>query len=312
MPGDIRISITLPRHRKYLRLKRLIGRSPMEYLVTFWISVAEQVPNGPLERWSNEDIEDAAGWDGEPGVLVEGLIEAGFLDRTENGFVPHDWVEHQPWVVGAKERSSAARLAGKASAEARKGKYGTAQPPNATRTDRSEPVPTFDRTTPEQDSNPRAPSPSPSPKSKDNTSAYADVCPEPKNSPAPDPPPPAPPAPVFLEFPIKADKKPVNGKGQPAPKIHPVTEQDVADWEELFPGLDVRTSLRSCLAWNTANPEKRKTARGIRKHITGWLIRDNDSGKHIRASPTAAKEAMSFTEEDFTKWKAQREVSYGS
>lgn len=311
MPGDIRISITLPRHRKYLRLKRLIGRSPMEYLVTFWISVAEQAPNGSLERWSNEDIEDAAGWDGDQGVLVEGLIQAGFLDKAENGFTPHDWAEHQPWVVGAKERSAAARLAGKASAEARKDKYGTAQPPNHARTDRSEAVPTFDRTPPEPDSNPRTPSPSPSPKSKEYTSAYADVCPEPKNPPAPDPPQQAPHSPIFLEFPIKADKKAGNGK--PTTKTHLVTEQDVSEWEELFPGLDVRTSLRSCLAWNAANPEKRKTARGIKKHITGWLIRDNDSGKHIRASPSAAGDTMSFTEEDFAKWKAQqREVPHGS
>jgi len=107
----------------------------MEYLLTFWCNVAEQVPNGALNGWSNVDIEDAANWDGEPGFLHDAMIESGFLDVTHEGFKPHDWDENQPWVVSSKERSESARIAGKASALARKNKYGTSQPaerlPNA-------------------------------------------------------------------------------------------------------------------------------------------------------------------------------------
>ena len=98
MNTDIRLDIRLPRHWKYRKLKRLIGAATMEYLVLFWGTVAEQVPTGELNGWSMADIEDAAGWDGELGVLCKALLDCGFLDQTEHGYYPHDWHEHQPCI----------------------------------------------------------------------------------------------------------------------------------------------------------------------------------------------------------------------
>lgn len=120
MNTDIRICISLPRHHKYKKLKRLIQREPMLYLVIFWGTVAEQVPTGELDRWTVTDVEDAAEWDGDMGVFCQALHDSGFLDVTDQGFSPHDWAEHQPWAVGAKERSKSAQIAGKASAEAKR------------------------------------------------------------------------------------------------------------------------------------------------------------------------------------------------
>lgn len=114
MNTDIRIDIRLPRHWKYRKLKRAIGTAPMEYLIVFWGTVAEQKPDGNLIGWASADIEDAAGWDGEPGVFCAAMMAVGFLDETETGFLPHDWADHQPWAVGAEERSKKARSAAKA------------------------------------------------------------------------------------------------------------------------------------------------------------------------------------------------------
>ena len=114
MNTDIRIDIRLPRHWKYRKLKRAIGTAPMEYLIVFWGTVAEQKPDGNLIGWASADIEDAAGWDGEPGVFCAAMMAVGFLDETETGFLPHDWADHQPWAVGAEERSEKARSAAKA------------------------------------------------------------------------------------------------------------------------------------------------------------------------------------------------------
>ncbi|OHD19272.1 MAG: hypothetical protein A2Y38_23795 [Spirochaetes bacterium GWB1_59_5] len=122
MNTDIRICISLPRHRKYKKLKRILACEPMLYLVIFWGTVAEQAPTGILSGWSESDVEDAAEWDGEPSVLFHGLRASGFLDVVDGGFCPHNWAEHQPWAIGAPERSEAARKAGKASAEARRNK----------------------------------------------------------------------------------------------------------------------------------------------------------------------------------------------
>ena len=155
---DIRVYSELPRHRKFKRLKRLIDTNAMEYLITFWCNVAEQVPDGNLYGWSACDIADAANWNEKPDTFVACLIDAGFLDETENGFYPHNWDKHQPWVVDAENRSERARKAGQASAKARKTKYGTAQPPNGPFDERS----TDTERVVELNSNPRTPSPSPS------------------------------------------------------------------------------------------------------------------------------------------------------
>lgn len=125
---DIRLDTRLTRHWKFKKLKRIIGATTLEHLVVFWATVAEQMPNGALNGWTPDDIEDAAEWTGEPGVLFAALLDCRFLDTTPQGFTPHDWAEHQPWIIGAPERSEAARKAGKASGAARK-------KPNGTRTE---------------------------------------------------------------------------------------------------------------------------------------------------------------------------------
>lgn len=64
-----------------------------------------------------------------------------------------------------------------------------------------------------------------------------------------------------------------------------VRQADVDGWQEDFPGVDVLASLRVIRQWNVSSPERRKTRRGIRRHITGWLTRDQDQGRNRRSSP---------------------------
>ena len=69
---------------------------------------------------------------------------------------------------------------------------------------------------------------------------------------------------------------------------YPVTQKDVDEWREAYPGIDVMQGLRNCLQWNRDNPTRRKTKGGIRKHISGWLAREqNRGGPSDRASPAA-------------------------
>ena len=45
----------------------------------------------------------------------------------------------------------------------------------------------------------------------------------------------------------------------------------------LFPALDVEQEFRSMAAWLDSHPRNRKTPRGIKKFITGWLERSQNS-----------------------------------
>jgi uncharacterized protein YdaU (DUF1376 family) len=116
----------------------------------------------------------------------------------------------------------------------------------------------------------------PSSSSSSSSSKRKDVCSERlkiASSPAADS------SPVFVGIPLK------NGKP------YPVTEADVAFWEDAYRSVDVRRALKQIAAWNDANPGKRKTARGIRKHITSWLSRDQEKILFPSGNPFAEKPA---------------------
>lgn len=52
-----------------------------------------------------------------------------------------------------------------------------------------------------------------------------------------------------------------------------VTESDVSEYKNTFPGIDVEGELRKMAMWCRDNPQRRKTKTGIRKFISGWLGR---------------------------------------
>jgi len=52
---------------------------------------------------TDDAIEIAAGWTGEPGKLLEHLTakDTNFIDRRGKKTVMHDWKDHNPWAFGA-------------------------------------------------------------------------------------------------------------------------------------------------------------------------------------------------------------------
>lgn len=78
--------------------------------------------------------------------------------------------------------------------------------------------------------------------------------------------------------------------------LHPITQQDIDDWQELFPAVNVLQELRKMSAWADANPQRRKTDRGIRKFIVNWLSKEQDKGRKIPAvSPGEKHEPEDFS-----------------
>lgn len=77
----------------------------------------------------------------------------------------------------------------------------------------------------------------------------------------------------------------------------PVTEQQVREWQELFPGVDVMQQLRNMRAWCISNPEKRKTAKGVKRFVTAWLTREQDKGGKRQATTPMPKRRDGYDEE---------------
>ncbi|MFG6076966.1 hypothetical protein [Erwinia sp. OPT-41] len=79
-----------------------------------------------------------------------------------------------------------------------------------------------------------------------------------------------PPAEIFITLPLSG------GGGE-----YPVSTDFIAEMAGLYPAVDIRQQLRNMRGWLDSNPKKTKTSRGIRKFITNWLQREQDSPHRI-------------------------------
>lgn len=55
-----------------------------------------------------------------------------------------------------------------------------------------------------------------------------------------------------------------------------LTDAQVAEWQTLFPSLDILAEARKALAWVQANPGRQKTAGGMLRFLVNWLNRSVD------------------------------------
>ena len=64
---------------------------------------------------------------------------------------------------------------------------------------------------------------------------------------------------------------------------------DYEEYVRLYPAVDVRQAFRDMRAWCNSNEERRKTRRGIKRFVNGWLSREQDKGKPYAANRRATK-----------------------
>ncbi len=92
-----------------------------------------------------------------------------------------------------------------------------------------------------------------------------------------------------------------------------VTTEDVKQYGELYPSVNVEQELRNMRGWLDANPDKRKTPRGIRRFVNGWLAREQDrGGSYPSNKPRKAEPPRDYSQGkdfiDLLKEREQREA----
>ena len=55
-----------------------------------------------------------------------------------------------------------------------------------------------------------------------------------------------------------------------------VTRQYVEELKNFYPAVDIEQAFRNMRGWLDSNPKNRKTPRGIKRFITGWIAREQD------------------------------------
>ena len=82
---------------------------------------------------------------------------------------------------------------------------------------------------------------------------------------------------------------------------YPVTEEQCQEWAGLYPAVDVMQQLRGMRGWLNANPQKRKTRRGINRFINAWLAREQDRGNAQWKKSSPGKESWTALAEQMDR-----------
>lgn len=102
----------LGRHPKVARLAKALGISKVTaigHLQYLWWWALDYAPDGILGRFQCEEIADGACWEGIAEAFVLALLDARFIDDTEDyGYVIHDWDQYGGKLI-AKRKADAAR-----------------------------------------------------------------------------------------------------------------------------------------------------------------------------------------------------------
>jgi len=116
-------------HPKIKRLVHLLGRGADLLPIRLWCHAALACPeSGKFTVQAAQEIESEVHWWGQKGKAIDAMLEAGLLDRLQDGCLQiHDWHEHAGHLVTYKRRARAA-------AEAR---WEKARPPPGERVDAS-------------------------------------------------------------------------------------------------------------------------------------------------------------------------------
>jgi hypothetical protein len=58
----------------------------------------------------------------------------------------------------------------------------------------------------------------------------------------------------------------------------PIYEEQVSEWQELYPAVDVLQEVRAMRGWSLSNPTRQKTKRGVLRFVNSWLAKAQNKG----------------------------------
>lgn len=97
------------RHPKSYDLAARLGvtrPAALGILQLLWDYTGEVAPRGDLGKWTDPVIAQACDWTGNPAAFVAALVDAHWLDESEDHrLIVHDWAHHcEEWVVKKLDR----------------------------------------------------------------------------------------------------------------------------------------------------------------------------------------------------------------
>jgi hypothetical protein len=219
-------------------------------MCSLWLWVLRMAPDGDLGSFDGEDLEIAAEWEGESGKFIESVNARGLIDIEQHGMVVHDWGDYATHLKAAERKRIQRQKKRERDAVSQDV---TGQSRDVTgQGSKKRHVTLTDRPTDQKE--PTRPDRPKDIGSRRNTTMF------PKEE-------------SLLDLPVISDK------GHSGGGIFHVTQPMVDQWQKTYPTLDVMGELRKALQWTLDDTGRRKTKRGARKFLGGWLGRAQNQGR---------------------------------
>ncbi len=87
-----------------------------------------------------------------------------------------------------------------------------------------------------------------------------------------------------------------------------ITENDVENFQQLYPGIDVRQEIRNITGWCLSNPKNRKTRAGAKRFLNGWLSRSQNSARPEKKTGAKPTGFSNFQQRDYDFDALEREL----
>ena len=87
-----------------------------------------------------------------------------------------------------------------------------------------------------------------------------------------------------------------------------ITENDVENFQQLYPGIDVRQEIRNITGWCLSNPKNRKTRAGAKRFLNGWLSRSQNAARPEKKTGAKPTGFSNFQQRDYDFDKLEREL----
>jgi len=119
-------------HPKTRRLVGLLGRNAEVLPLRLWNYCGRfHSEDGRLTGYSAQEIESLVEWWGRPGEALSAMIKVGFIQPLSDGFIIHDWKNHQGHIKALRDRASHAAKQRWALVRSAQKPDGREHPPNA-------------------------------------------------------------------------------------------------------------------------------------------------------------------------------------
>ncbi len=261
----------LREHRKLYACADDLAVEPVTMLgmlVSLWLWALDNVQDGNLAGISNRSVARAARWpEKKADKLMAALIANRWIDQDGESLSIHDWAEYTGRLMDGRKKD-AERKRKKREEKKRKEsgpdaehpKTSAGRPADIQRTSAACPEKIRCYSNNNNNSNSTVPTSSVSP---NGATEEGNILPGAETAPGRS---------HETDLPQPMIAIPMNDGAE-----YPIYPQNVSEWKDLYPAVDIMAELRKMRGWSLANPKKRKTKGGIMRFVNAWLAKAQDA-----------------------------------